>query len=271
MEIDSQRDPLTEGSADPAAAWPAGVGFIYLGISPWQGMWKNRHQLMSRFASRLPVLYVEPWQRLRRLRRSRPGLGELMADFRTPLVTGHESGVNVFRSPLYLPVSGSSRARRATLGAWLRRVRRAAAECGIRRPVLWVSHPEMTDVVGAMDEVLAVYHIVDDYAGYTGAGDVANLTRREQALLDRVDLSIAVTPELIAARQSPERRLALVENAVDYEAFRSAADERAVPPDMAAIPRPRAGYSGLIGLRLDTDLLLRLARGAPRTSFVFVG
>jgi glycosyltransferase involved in cell wall biosynthesis len=274
MEIDSQRDPGTQGSSGPTALWPAGVGFVYMGISPWAGMWKNRHQLMSRFAARLPVMYVEPWQRLRRLRRlrrSRPGLSELMADFRMPLVDVHESGVKVFRSPLHLPVSGSSRARRATLGAWLRRVRRAAAECGIQTPVLWVSHPEMADVVGTMGEALAVYHIVDDYAGYTGAGDVANLTRREQALLDRVDLSIAVTPELIAAREGPGRRLELVENAVDYDAFRLAAERREEPPGMAGIPRPRVGYSGLIGVRLDMELLLHLARRSPGSSFVFIG
>ena len=67
--------------------WPQGVGFVYLGLSPWEGMWKNRHQLMSRFAAELPVLYVEPWQRLRQLRRSPPSLSELVKDARTPVVT----------------------------------------------------------------------------------------------------------------------------------------------------------------------------------------
>jgi hypothetical protein len=116
--------------------WPQGVGFVYLGLSPWEGMWKNRHQLMSRFAAELPVLYVEPWQRLRQLRRSPPSLSELVKDARTPVVTVRHGGVRVFRSPAWLPVSGSSRARRVTLGLWLRRVRRAARACGIRYPVL---------------------------------------------------------------------------------------------------------------------------------------
>ena len=251
--------------------WPSGVGFVYLGLSPWEGMWKNRHQLMSRFAAQLPVLYVEPWQRLRRLRRSPPRLSELVADAKTPLVDVREGGVRVFRSPAWLPVSGSSRTRRATLGLWLRRVRRAAQACGIRYPVLWVSHPEMADAVGRMNEIFAVYHIVDEYAGYTGAGDVARLADREQQLLDRVDLAIAVTPELIEARSTSDRQLLLVENAVDYPRFRAAVEDATDPPATAAIPRPRFGYSGLIGVRLNFRLLIEFARASTERSLVLVG
>lgn len=251
--------------------WPPGVGFVYLGLSPWESMWKNRHQLMSRFATELPVLYVEPWQWLRQLRLSPPRLSELVADARTPVVTVREGGVRVFRSPPWLPVSGSSKARRVTLGLWLRRVRRAARECGIRYPVLWVSHPQMADVVGRMNEIFSVYHIVDEYAGYTGAGSIAGLADREQELLDRVDLAIAVTPELIEARARANRQLLLVENAVDYPRFRAAVADVAEPDAMAAIPRPRFGYSGLIGVRLDFRLLLEFARASSERSLVLIG
>lgn len=269
--MDNPENLTTTTSAGPTAGWPPGVGFVYLGISPWEGMWKNRHQLMSRFAAELPVLYVEPWQRLRRLRRSPPGLSELVTDARTPVVSVRDGGVRVFRSPTWLPVSGSAGTRRVTLGLWLRRVRRAAQACGIRYPVLWVSHPEMADVVGKMNEIFTVYHIVDEYAGYTGAGDVAGLADREQQLLDRVDLAIAVTPELIDARSRAERQLLLVENAVDYPRFRAAVAEAAEPAVMAAIPRPRYGYSGLIGVRLDFRLLLEFARASSERSLVLMG
>jgi len=47
-----------------------GMGMIYLGMSPWEGMWRNRQQLMSRFAKMMPVLYVEPWTTLKKVRRS---------------------------------------------------------------------------------------------------------------------------------------------------------------------------------------------------------
>jgi glycosyltransferase involved in cell wall biosynthesis len=226
---------------------------------------------MSRFAAELPVLYVEPWQRLRMLRRSPPGLPDLMEQWKTPGVVVREGGVRVFRSPPWLPVSGASRARRVTLGLWLRRVRSAARACGIRHPVLWVSHPEMVDVVGRMNEIFSVYHIVDEYSGYTGAGSLADLADREQELLDRVDLAIAVTPELVEARARNNRQLLLVENAVDYAQFRKAVRDAIEPVAMSSIPQPRYGYSGLIGVRLNFRLLLDFARASSERSLVLIG
>jgi glycosyltransferase involved in cell wall biosynthesis len=129
----------------------------------------------------------------------------------------------------------------------------------------------MHDVVGRMEEILSIYHIVDEYGGYTGANSSDVLDARENRLLDRVDLSIAVSPELIAARESPARRLVLVENAVDYERFVDAGQSGTDPAAMAAIPRPRYGYSGLIGVRLDLELLIELARAEPDCSLVLAG
>jgi glycosyltransferase involved in cell wall biosynthesis len=122
-----------------------------------------------------------------------------------------------------------------------------------------------------MDEIFAIYHIVDEYTGYTGVRDVAGLADREQALLDRVDLAIAVTPELIEARARADRQLLLVENAVDYARFHTAVVDAAEPAAMAAIPRPRYGYSGLIGVRLDFGLLLEFARASQERSLVLIG
>ncbi|TDN36346.1 glycosyltransferase [Hymenobacter sp. UV11] len=46
----------------------------------------------------------------------------------------------------------------------------------------------------------------------------------------------------------------------------------ALPPDLAAVPHPRIGYTGyLTSLRLDLDLLLTLARQRPHWSLVLVG
>ena len=83
-------------------AWPDGVGMIYLGMSPWAGMWKNRQQLMSRFAAKMPVLYVEPWQNLRRVRRAIfAGRGSHL-NFRSPVATPPEGRLQIFRSPDYV-------------------------------------------------------------------------------------------------------------------------------------------------------------------------
>ena len=45
----------------------------------------------------------------------------------------------------------------------------------------------------------------------------------------------------------------------------------APPPDLANIPGPRIGYSGLIGKRLNLGLMCELARKHHDWSFVFIG
>ena len=58
---------------------------------------------------------------------------------------------------------------------------------------------------------------------------------------------------------------------MDYDAFREAAANRREPADIAAIPRPHVGYSGLAGVRLDLGLVNELAQALPGLNFVFVG
>ncbi len=246
---------------------------IYLGMSPWEGMWRNRHQLMSRFARVMPVLYVEPWVRARQLRTGGIGVRGVLRGFSSPALRRTASGVHVLTSPPHRAVSHSGRLKDASLRRWTRWVLRHARETGITRPILWLSQPGMGGVLGQLGESLSIYHVVDEYGGYTGTDEArrAQLEAAENRLLDAVDLSIMVSDALKAAKDGPGRRVEVVPNAVDFEAFRDAAARGGAPADIAAIPRPRVGYSGLAGVRLDLALVRHLAEGLPDTHFVFVG
>lgn len=253
--------------------WPDGIGMIYMSMSAWDGMWRNRHQLMCRFAKQMPVLYVEPPQRLRRLRR-RVLLGEVSwSQFRPPELRRIESDLHVFGSSALFPVSGSGFLRRPTRTRWRHAVFKAVAEIGIRQPILWISLPEHYDAVGEAGEILSIYHVVDEYTGYTNqdSDKIENLAAAEQLVLDSVDLTIVVSPELVKAKSATNREVRLIENAVDLRQFTSARNHNKIPPDLAAIPEPRIGYSGLIGKRLNLGLILELAQQHPEWSFVFIG
>jgi glycosyltransferase involved in cell wall biosynthesis len=246
---------------------------IYLGMSPWEGMWRNRHQLMSRFARFMPVLYVEPWVRARQLRTGAVGLRGILEGLSAEPLRRTDSGVHVLASPPHRAVSHSRRLKEASLRRWTRWVARHAADIGITQPILWLSQPGMGGVLGKLNESLSIYHVVDEYGGYTGtnASQRARLQAAEDRILDGVDLSIVVSEALEQAKKGPGRRVEIVPNAVDYEAFRDAAADGAEPADIAAIPRPRVGYSGLIGVRLDLALVDHLAERLPDTHFIFVG
>jgi glycosyltransferase involved in cell wall biosynthesis len=246
---------------------------VYFGMSPWVGMRKSRHQLMSRFSRDMPVLYVEPWVGLRSLRTGKYGISRVFADLGRPLLRKYEPNVHVFNSPAYLPVSLSPRLAAVTQRLWTRSVRRSARSIGITRPIIWVSRPETGFVVGHLNEQFSIYHVVDEYAGYTGAkGQTkAKLADIESKVLDRVDLVIVASPELQRAKQGAGRDIIVAENGVEPTEYAEASQSGIEPDDLAQVPRPRIGYSGLIGKRLDLELVRKIAEQKPDCSVVLIG
>ncbi|MDX2411776.1 MAG: glycosyltransferase [Woeseiaceae bacterium] len=263
----------SQGKVITPDQWPDGTGMIYFGMSPWAGMWKSRHQLMSRFSRSMPVLYVQPWVGLRSLRSQMSGISRIFADLGRPLLEKHEPNVHVFNSPAYFPVSRSPSLAPVTQRMWTGAVRRAARSIGITRPIVWVSRPETGFVVGQMNEQLSIYHVVDEYAGYTGAGGQARakLAGIEAVVLDSVDLVIVASPELERAKQGRGRDIVVLENGVEPGEYADARRAELEPDDLADVSKPRIGYSGLIGKRLDLELIREIALRRPDCSVVLIG
>ena len=263
---------MTTARTQSGSEWPDGVGMVYFGMSPWAGMWKSRHQLMSRFSREMPVLYVEPPVTLRALRTGQKGLANIVADVGRSV--GHfEPNVTVFHSPAYLPVSGSPSLAGITRKMWIRAIRKTMRAAGISKPIIWLSRPERRFIIGKMDEVFSIYHAVDEYAGYTGLTEQARqrLLADENDVLDSVDLVIVASPELERAKRGPGRDILVLENGVEPSEYADAREKALVPADLADIPGPRIGYSGLIGKRLDLELIRSAAEHRPDCSFVLIG
>jgi glycosyltransferase involved in cell wall biosynthesis len=262
---------LDESSAS-VSRWPAGTGMVYFGMSPWQGMRKSRYQLMTRFSVDMPVLYVEPWVGLRSLRTGKTRRGRVLTDIGLG-TERHAPNVAVFPAKAHLAVSQSPRLAAITRRRWLRAVERAMRDAGIHRPIVWVSKPEMQFIVDHFDNAFTIYHVVDEYGGYTGLQQEQRdaLARTEARLLDQVDLVIVASPELQAAKQGQGRTLLVLENGVEPVEYANARNQQAEPADLAGIPQPRLGYSGLIGKRLDLDLLRATAEHRPDCSLVLIG
>jgi glycosyltransferase involved in cell wall biosynthesis len=255
-----------------SVGWPDGVGMVYFGMAPWDGMWKSRHQLMTRFSREMPVLYVEPCVWLGSLRTGQVKISRIVTDI-GKTVQHCEPNVTVFRSPAYLPVSGSASLAGITQGMWLGAVRRAMRAAGISKPIVWISRPETRFVIGKLDEIFSIYHVVDEYTGYTGLTSEGKdrLVAMESGLLDAVDLVIVASPELQRAKEGPGREPLVLENGVEPLEYKHARESGHEPDDLAAIPKPRVGYSGLIGKRLNLELLRAAAQRRPDCSVVLVG
>lgn len=245
-----------------------GETIVYFGPEPWTGLWRNRHQLMSRFARDNDVWYVEPPTTPRRLVAG----GKHIAGgrHRSRLYSRDPSGVNIFHSPWWLPITGRRPLKDISLRLYLALLS-LTARLRKKRPIIWVSRPDMIDYLDGLATKLTIYHVVDEYSGYgsRSAEQRQVLIDREAELLRRVDVVIVVTPTLLSAKSAHNPNTHLVPNAVDFDAY--AGDRAATPPDLAGIPEPVIGYSGLISERLDLDLLLSAARSRPDWSYVFVG
>lgn len=239
-----------------------GETIIYFGPEPWAGLWRNRHQLMSRFASQNDVWYVEPPVMLRPFFKERRS---------GPLVTRDASGVSIFHSPWWLPLSGRSPLQNISIRLFLLVLSITAGLRKSPRPIIWLSRPDQINFAGKLNAKLTIYHVVDEYSGYGSSpgSDRTRLIEKEQEMLGRADMAFVVTPTLFALKSPYNQNTYLVPNAVDFDAY---ADRHLQSPeDMLDIKSPVIGYSGLIAARLDLDLLHTAAEARPDWAFVFVG
>lgn len=251
-----------------------GDNIIYFGPERWDGMWRNRHQLMSRFARENKVMYVEPVVSLSKVRRGDYSWGDFWKAVRRKRVTRTEENVFIYHSVPYVPISGRFPIDKITWLAWKSLLRSTMRKLGFQRPIIWLSKPHMTNFIGSFGEKLIVYHVVDEYSAY-GNLDAESREKAkilEQKILKRADLVIVVSENLHAVKSIFNKHTYLVPNGVDYASYtRALTDDTPIPPDISKLPKPVIGYSGLISRRLDLDLIGYIAKSHPKWSLVFIG
>jgi glycosyltransferase involved in cell wall biosynthesis len=257
-----------------------GQNLIYFAPGQWDGLWRNRHQLMSIFARQNKVLWVE---RRPHLRWVVNGLrtGELKPSEMHASLRCISDNLYVFGYPAWAAVSVRAPFRQITQAARRRSIQKAMRALHMRAsdntasaPIVWFSHPRMVDL---LDEIppagLLLYHVVDEYTAYSGVTPDRRkwLEEREREMAARVDAVVVVSKKLYEAKRPLNKNTVLVPNGVDYQAYSAALADPQLPTELSVIETPRLGYSGLIGDRLDLQMLRTLAEGHPKWSLVFLG
>lgn len=241
---------------------------------PWDDIWRNRHQIMTRLARANKVLYIEPWPQLRPVLRALRS-GELsLKDIHGSHLRQVGQNLYVYQPPVWAPHVGRFPLNVIMENLCIALLRRVLRRLGFQRPILWLFMPHMGIYIGRLGEKLVIYHIVDEYAGYSGISASWRLVmeQMEQQLARRVDLVFVTSPTLLERKRQLNEKIFLVPNAVDYEAFASVLDGPiCIPSDMTGISRPIAGYVGAINEKIDLSLLANVARSCASWSFVLVG
>ena len=259
-----------------------GESIICFAPDPWEGLWRNRHQIMTRLAQSNTVIYVEPrlylGETLRQFRAGRLRLADLRKPLLTPALLGASQQADspvslwLYHDPYYAPFAGRRSGGPATAALRRRAFRSALRRLGVRQPILWLLRPSHADQIGLYDEKLVVYHVTDAYSDFPLIADKTAFLKAETALLRRADLVIVTSPGLLASKGQFNASTALVPNAVDYAGFQAALADparRFAPAD--AIPRPRIGYSGALNEKIDFELLAHVAQARPDWQLVLVG
>ena len=240
----------------------------------WHGLWRNRHQIMSRLARKNRVLFIEPAPYLRPVIHDIREKGARVLTKET--LFSPMPNLWVYRSPNRYPLIGKSPLRQMAFALRKRHLRTTMTRLGMKNPILWVFRYNLGEMIGHLDEKLVIYHAVDEYAGYALEGldpRARQLAQRiqamEQRILQQADLVFVTSSTLLESKRPWNRNTYLVPNGVDYDHFARRPDHP--PSDIAALPRPRIGYAGAINEKLDLELLEWVARQRPDWRVILVG
>jgi glycosyltransferase involved in cell wall biosynthesis len=251
-----------------------GHNFVYFAPGKWDGLWRNRQQLMSVLARQNRVLFVERRLHLRPtlagFRRGDIGPSDLC---RSPIQQISEN-LFVFRYPIWAPISG-----RFPLHQLTRIVRRLSVQNALRnlqmtQPIVWFSQPDMVDLVNEIPQArLLLYHIVDEYTAYSDQTPSSRRRAEEQEkeMMALVDAVIVVSRNLYKAKCPFNPNTYLIPNGANYQSYADALAEPQSPDDLMVIKKPRLGYIGLVGDKLDLNMLVELAQENPEWSLVLLG
>jgi len=240
----------------------------------WDFIWQGHQELMSRLAAAgHRVLFVENTgvrpARMRDLDRIRARV----RNWRRGTKGFREERPNLFvHSPLVLPLPYSRVAGWINRQVMTRSITRWMRATGFSRPVAWtfLPTPLARAVIARVDPIAVVYHCVDEFA--SSSADARRIVASEEQLFRDADL-VFVTSEKLRERAARfSQRVHLFPSGVNLEAFGCARQQgTAVPDDLAALPRPVAGYVGGIHQWVDQELLVTAAQRLPGTSFALIG
>jgi glycosyltransferase involved in cell wall biosynthesis len=227
----------------------------------WDFVWQRPQQLLSRFAQRSHVLFVEEPIHL-------DDVAEARLDLSSPMERVH-------RAVPMLPASlrGEYDASIAVIRELLRRQLAADGVLGglFARPIQWFYTPMPAPaMVGAFDERAVVYDCMDELSKFRFAP--RELVDRERYLMAQADVVFTGGYKLSQSKAKYHQNVHFFGCGVDVAHFATArsADVQ-VPREIAALKRPVVGYYGVIDERIDYDLLRTMATSLADVELVMVG
>lgn len=187
------------------------------------------------------------------------------ASFRTPRPSAHSGPLVVH--PRAIPYHQFAPVR--SLNGWLlaHQLRPLLARFPDRKLVLVATNPAAVALANSIRPHATIYFCMDDYARMQDS-DARLIEVCERLMLARADATVVTSKALVDSKTYRGKRPVYLPQGVDAAHF---ATPGPMPDGVARIPRPIIGFQGIIGPRVDLELLEKIARRFSKASLVMVG
>jgi teichuronic acid biosynthesis glycosyltransferase TuaH len=237
---------------------------VLLGNVPFRSCQQRAQHLARTLARTCPVVYVNPARSFlqRWLRRS--------ADVEP---ARNDRGLSLLDSPPGLPC-GRTIPLINRVNCWLgrRRLRAYLRASGLSRlRVVIATFPDQWELVRRLPRrVPVLYDVMDDYRLFLRPSQRPRFRAWHRRLLARSSCVLTSSRVLLARHSAAGREVEYLGNGIP-----SALVRRCQPgpplPELAALPRPRLGYLGMISSWMDFAAVAALARATRHGSVILVG
>lgn len=145
----------------------------------------------------------------------------------------------------------------------------AVRATGVSEPILWLTNPLHTEMLGTLGESHLVFDAVDNWMHHQNYRHRrAELEENYRMIGERADCIFGVSEPLLRELFPTHPRAKCIPNGVDAALFSPGV---AVNARIASLPSPRIGYLGVIEERFDVDLVEGVAEGRPEFSLIIAG
>jgi UDP-galactopyranose mutase len=216
----------------------------------WNFVFQRPQHLMTRYAARQPVYFVEE---------------PVFADVEVAEISiENHDGVYVVvpRAPRHYSAAQLVDCQRSALNILI-------ASHRIARFVLWYYTPLALKFSDHLEPEAVVYDCMDELSAFKNAAP--ELPALERVLMRRADLVLTGGQSLYEAKKTQHTNIHPMPSSVDVAHFAKARRPVVEPADQEAIARPRLGFFGVLDERLDIPLLAGLAEARPQWQLVMIG
>lgn len=218
---------------------------IVFSLERWGSTFSRTSQIMSRLARHRNVFFIET---------------PIIGVSKTPMYLLRETRDDVMVIEPYLPAEISVFDQKDAL---VEIVNKLLEDENITNFSIWTDTPKALPFFRHLEPKALIYDCLEDYS-LTNA-------ELEKEIFNHADIVLTSGPSLYAAKRSLHSNIHYNPDCVDYRHFFQARFEDEEPEDMAAIPHPRIGFSGVIDHKIDLTLLENMATMRPDWHFILAG